>query len=130
MAASAKDGLGNAIRKIANDINVGIDTQPTIRPILDLSNVKTGINTMNGLLSTEASVGVLADVNSISVMMNRRSQNGGNSDVVSAIDKLRTDLNNADHTTYNINGVTYDDGSNLREAVETIIRYATIERRS
>ena len=87
------------------------------------------MNTLNGMLNTNSSVGVLANVNGINMMMNNRSQNGGNTDVISAIDRLRSDFNNTDRTTYNINGITYDDGSNLRDAVETIIRYANIERR-
>ena len=59
--------------------------------------------------------------------MNR--QNGGNGDVISAIDKLRDDLKNVNHTTYTINGITYDDGSNIAEAVKSIVRAAKVERR-
>ena len=129
MADSAKVGLADAISKIGDFISTDIDTQPTIRPVLDLTDISSGMNTLNGMLSTNSSVGVLANVNGINMMMNNRSQNGGNTDVISAIDRLRSDFNNADRTTYNINGITYDDGSNLRDAVETIIRYANIERR-
>ena len=52
------------------------------------------------------------------------------SDIVSAIDKLRRDVNSSSGTTnYNINGVTYDDGSNISTAVGEIVRAARIERR-
>ena len=64
-------------------------------------------------------------------MMNQRNQNGVNSDVVSAINKLRKDLGNTrGGDTYNVNGVTYDDGSNISNAVKSIVRAARIERRT
>jgi hypothetical protein len=56
-------------------------------------------------------------------------QNGGNGDVISAIDKLRDSLGNIGGNTYNVNGVTYDDGSNVSNAVQSLIRAARIERR-
>lgn len=129
MGDSAINGINRAISSIASVVNTDIDTQPTIRPILDLSDISGGMRKLDGMFNTNPSVGALANVGNISSMMNRYSQNGGNTDVVSAIDKLRDDFNSADRTTYNINGVTYDDGSNLRDAIETIIRYANIERR-
>ena len=129
MGDSAINGINKAISSIASVVNTDIDTQPTIRPILDLSDISGGMRKLDGMFNTNPSVGVLANVGTVSSMMNRYSQNGGNTDVISAIDRLRSDFNNTDRTTYNINGITYDDGSNLRDAVETIIRYANIERR-
>ena len=129
LGSTATDTISNAIRNLSTAVDTDIDTQPTIRPVLDLTDISSGMNTLNGMLNTNSSVGVLANVNGINMMMNNRSQNGGNTDVISAIDRLRSDFNNTDRTTYNINGITYDDGSNLRDAVETIIRYANIERR-
>jgi hypothetical protein len=61
--------------------------------------------------------------------MNRRSQNGANAEVVSAINDLNKKMDNLGNTTYSINGVTYDDGSSVADAMRTIVRYATIERR-
>ena len=37
--------------------------------------------------------------------------------------------NSSGGNTYQINGITYDDGSNVRDAVETLIRASLIERR-
>ena len=77
-----------------------------------------------------STVGVRANVGAISSMMNSRGQNGANDDVVSAIDKLRKDLGNiGGNTTYQLNGVTYDDGSNISSAIETIARAAIRGRR-
>lgn len=51
MAKSAKTGLGNAIAKVKDMINNGVDTQPTIRPILDLSDVEEKSHRLNTLFS-------------------------------------------------------------------------------
>ena len=51
MADSAKTGLGNAIAKVKDMIDNGVDTQPTIRPILDLSDVEEKSHRLNTLFS-------------------------------------------------------------------------------
>ena len=51
IANAAKNGLSNAISKVADFINDGIDAEPTIRPVLDLSNVEVGASRLNALLS-------------------------------------------------------------------------------
>jgi tape measure domain-containing protein len=129
MAKVALDGTKSAIYKISDIVNSDIDAQPTIRPVLDLSDIKSGANAIDGMLGVGSSIGVLSNVGTISYMMNRNNQNGVNDDVVSAIDKLRKDLGNINNTTYSINGVTYDDGSNISNAVKTLVRAAKIERR-
>ena len=123
----ARLGLGKAIRGVSNLISEGIDDEFTIRPVLDLSDVQSGAAAINGMLGTP-SVGVVTNLNAISTGMRAYRQNGGN-DVVSAIDKLGKNLGNTSNNTYNINGITYDDGSNISEAVQTLVRAARIERR-
>jgi hypothetical protein len=61
-------------------------------------------------------------------MMNNR-QNGGNDDVISALKDLKSSLSGRTGDTYSINGITYDDGSNVSEAIKTLVRAARIERR-
>lgn len=51
MADSAKTGLGNAIAKVKDMIDNGVDSQPTIRPILDLSDVEEKSHRLNTLFS-------------------------------------------------------------------------------
>ena len=127
----ARTGLSKAISKVNSIINNDFDSQPTIRPILDLSDVESGVGTIGNMFNRRLSIGAVADVNTISSMMNQRNQNGVNSDVVSAINKLRKDLGNTrGGDTYNVNGVTYDDGSNISNAVKSIVRAARIERRT
>jgi hypothetical protein len=129
LGSTATDTISSTISRISDMVSVDVDSQPTIRPVLDLSDVRSGVSTMSGMLNMESSVGVRANIGAISSMMSLRSQNGSNSDVVSAIDKLRKDLSNVGGDTYQINGVTYDDGSNINDAVRTLVRAARIERR-
>ena len=129
MADYARKGLSNAISRINDAINSDMDTQPTIRPVIDLSNVQTGAAAINGLFSNSVSIGAMANVRSISSIMANRNQNGSNDDVVSAINKLNDNLANAGGDTYSINGITYDDGSNISTAIKDIVREARMERR-
>jgi hypothetical protein len=129
MAEAARSGISNAIGKIGDIINSDIDAEPTIRPVLDLSDVESGSRLINGMFNNRLAIGATADVGSISSMMNSTIQNGGNDDVISAIDKLRDSLGNIGGNTYNVNGVTYDDGSNVSNAVKSLVRAARIERR-
>ena len=129
LGKTATKTISSAVSRIADLVNTDIDSQPTIRPVLDLSDVRSGVSSIGSLFAGTNSVGVKANVSAISSMMNERNQNGVNTDVVSAINKLRKDLSNIGNTTYSINGVTYDDGSNIAEAVKTITRAAIRERR-
>ncbi len=130
MADSAKQGLSNAIRRVVDIINSDMDTQPTIRPVLDLSDVESGVSSISGMFGMRPSVGVLGHVGAISASMRGYGQNGDNSEVVSAINKLNKNLGKVGNTYNTISGITYDDGSNISDAVKTLVRAARIERRT
>ena len=127
MGDNAIGAVSKAIANISEVINSDVDTQPTIRPVMDLDNVRSGMDTMSRMLGATPSVGVLANVNAISSSM-RGGQNGA-SDVVSAIKDIGKKLGSSGGDTYNINGITYDDGSNIAEAVKTLVRATKVERR-
>ena len=127
MGDNAINAVSNAIASISDVINSDVDTQPTIRPVMDLDNVRSGMDTMSRMLGATPSVGVLANVNAISSSM-RGGQNG-TSDVVSAIKDIGKKLGSSGGDTYQINGITYDDGSNIAEAVRTLVRATKVERR-
>jgi len=124
----AVDGLNEAVASMSSLIETGIDSQPTIRPVLDLSNVQNGISSMNSMFDN-SSIGVLSNLRTVSSEMNSRNQNGRNSDVVSAINKLGNTLNDSPKNTYNINGITYDGDSTVNQAVQQLINAIEIERR-
>ena len=129
LGSDATKSISNAISNIANFVDSDIDINPTIRPVLDLSDVKSGASSIGRLLGAGSSIGLMSDVKSIGSVMNRRSQNGVNDDVISAIDNLRRDVGKISTPSYNIGGITYDDGSNVSEAIKTLIRVAKIEGR-
>lgn len=129
MGKDAVVGTKKAISRLVDIVNSDmIDTQPTIRPILDLSDVESGVGTIDGLFGMQPSIGLMSNVGSISSMMSNR-QNGDNSDVISAINELGRKIGNTSNTTYNVNGVTYDDGTNISNAVKSLVRAAKVERR-
>ena len=120
--------MSKSIAGIADVVDSDVDTEPTIRPVLDLSDVKAGAGAIDGMLGSDRSVGVMANVRSIGSMMNNR-QNGSNSDVISAIKSLASKLDGSPRNVYNINGITYDDGSAVSNAVGELLRATTIEGR-
>lgn len=130
MADSAKTGLMNAFDRVSRIISGEIDVQPTIRPVLDLTNVRSGATAISGMLGLQPSMSVLTNIGAVSAMMDRRGQNGSADEVVAAINKLRKDLANVGNTSYTVNGVTYDDGSNIAAAVQDLTRAIRIGRRT
>ena len=64
--------MRSAIEQAATMINNDIDTQPTIRPVLDLSNVTNGVRAMNGMFNRNRQIGMLSDIsNGLSGYSNR-----------------------------------------------------------
>jgi len=130
MGNGAVDNTKKAISRIADVVGSDVDTQPTIRPVLDLSDVRSGAGAINGMFGMTPSIDVLSNIGAVSSMMNSRIQNGGNGDVISAINKLGKTLGNIGGNTYNVNGVTYDDGTNVSNAVQELVRAARVGRRA
>lgn len=62
IAASAKEGLRRAVAKIGEFIDDGIDAQPTIRPVLDLSQVKAGAGKLSALLSRSQAMKISSEI--------------------------------------------------------------------
>lgn len=121
---SASKVLSNVTAALTDDVN----TQPTIRPIVDLSNVESSSDAISNMLAMDPTVSAFSNVHSISAMMNR-NQNGANDDVVSAIKDLGKTIGKASGDTYQINGITYDSGSEVSDAIQTLIRASIIEGR-
>ena len=131
MAAAAMDGTRNAIARVSELLNTDLDSQPTIRPVLDISDISSGASKINSLFDMQPSVDLLTNVGSVNTMMNRR-QNGinmTNSDVVAAIKDLKTAIGKSSGDSYNINGITYDDGSAMADVIKALVRTSRIEGR-
>lgn len=129
MAFSAINTTRSAMSTVLDAMNTDMDTQPTIRPVVDLSDVKTGADAINGMLNGAQRIGVQSNLGAIGSTMNALRQNGNNDDIIYAINKLRDKLDGIGNTYNTVNGLTYDDGSNVTDAVETLVRYAKIGRR-
>lgn len=129
MASQAMTNMHSAISEISNMVYDDIDAQPTIRPIMDLSNIRYGVGAIDGMLAKEASIGAGVNLSSISSAMSQRRQTRVNDDVVSAINKLRGDIGNIGGTTYQINGISYEDGSSVGNALQQLVRAIKMEGR-
>lgn len=128
MGQAATQSISSAISSAANLVDKVAESTPTIRPVVDLSDVKDQASTIGSLFSNPM-VSPTSNIRAIKTLMDENSQNGNIDDVVSAINKLRKDMGNVGNTYNSINGVTYDDGSGISDAVETIFRAARVERR-
>ena len=124
----ATQSISTAISSAAEMVNMGIDSTPTIRPVVDLSDVKDQASLIGSLFGNPI-VSPDSDIRAIKSIMDVNNQNGNIEDIVSAINKLRKDIGNTGNTYNSINGITYDNGSEISEAVGTLVRAARIERR-
>ena len=126
LADSVVQNVKNPLSNIGKLVDGEIDATPTITPVMDLSNVEQGARRLSDMIGSQdvrlnGRTSMLAG--SVGIIQNGKD----NSDVISAIKDLKDGLTN--NTSYNINGITYDDGSNITNAVETLVRAARIERR-
>ena len=128
LAQTVINSTNKALSAASKVLNSDMDANPVITPVMDLSNVQSGANAINNLLSNRTMS--IAGVSGGITKSIGRVQNGvSNAEVVSAIKDLKNDIGNTSSTTYQINGITYDDGSNITNAVETLVRAAKMERR-
>lgn len=129
MGGSAIDGIRDAIAKISTMTVDDMDISPTIRPVIDMSDVQAGASTINSMFGSGTLSVNARNVGAISAAMSNRQNGSSNDDIVSSINALRKDISDMPRNTYSINGITYDDGSNIADAMKTIVRAARVERR-
>nr|DAY89487.1 MAG TPA: tail tape measure [Caudoviricetes sp.] len=95
MADYATDGLSNAMSIVADLLNGDMDTQPTIRPVLDLSNVMHGAEHLDSLFYPQRTIGLAGQA---SLAFAESGRNGGttvnvdNDDVVEELRALRSEM--------------------------------------
>ena len=63
VAESAIAMTQNVISKVAEAVNSGIDAEPTIRPVLDLSNVEEGTKRINAMFSRDQALSIDRSMN-------------------------------------------------------------------
>ena len=79
MAQTALDSTKNAIAKVADAINSDMDTQPTIRPVLDLTDVETKAGRLNTLFSRNRALSIESSMNHPSTLENQNGAQTGSS---------------------------------------------------
>lgn len=130
LGETATDTISSAIAKVADYIDSDMDAQPTIRPVLDLSDVKAGASTIGGMFS-DRTLSVNAQTAGIVSASMAGRQNGNDSkEIVSAIKALRKDISEMPREAVNINGITYSGDSEINNAVQTLVRAVRVGGRS
>jgi hypothetical protein len=122
------EGLNGAVSMLNDILAMDIDTEPVIRPVLDLSDIRSGARNISSMVDLTPSVGIASNITAINGMTNTHRAASA-SDMMSMFEMLKGTLNKPAGNTYIVNGVTYDDGSNVASAVSSLIRAARVERR-
>ena len=78
MAKSAKTGLQDAIAKVVDMMDENIDYQPTIRPVLDLSEVESKSHKLNTLFSRTQAITLGGSINASKAHENQNGDSGSN----------------------------------------------------
>lgn len=124
-AGTKANGLQSAAEDVANAISLSTEFKPTIRPILDLSDITSGGKRINSIFdgfSISTSFRLAATSNS---MFNaNRSNTISPLDILKNISGTPKTVNN-----YEINGISYDDGSTIANAVLQLINAVRVEER-
>lgn len=101
---------------------------PTITPVVDMSGVYASTRDIDQIFGAR-SFGVSGNLDAVNRMFSTRQNGSDNSDIISALDKLGKGIQEMPRNDYHINGVTYDDGSNVSNAVGSLVRALRIEGR-
>ena len=105
------------------------DYNPVIRPVLDDRQFKTDLASAINATSMSARSQIRVNASYISKGLAQENQNGFNEQILRSIGKLRKEVAEISKPTYNVGGITYDDGSNVATAVRELTRAVRVERR-
>ena len=65
LAEAAHKGTSEAIKKVADFVSYGMDAQPTIRPVLDLTDVAAGFGQLNTMFGHKQAISIGARMNNV-----------------------------------------------------------------
>ena len=111
VANSARDGLQNTLSKIRNLVSGDLDFQPTIRPVLDLSNIQNGASQISGLFSQRSVA--LASANTGIISNGISMQNLIDEAIKSTIKQIPKDGNSSLDRTYQLEVPVYLHGREI-----------------
>lgn len=103
--------------------SIDFDSTPVIRPVIDLSDVQNGVKYIDNAFSYRS-------VGKLGAAIDATLDASSNDDVIAAINRLGTNIDNMPRNTYTVGDVSYDDGSTTARAVSELTRAIKIRRRS
>lgn len=119
------------------------DISPTITPVVDLSNVENGSKLISSMFNQnllysangDSASRLLPSISGSNLMGQAIASNlvtkVSNMDVVSAINKMSSKMDSIGPTYNNyMSGITYDDGTNIANAIQTIAHEIKMDGRS
>ena len=94
----AVTGMTKTIKRLSDNIDLYIESDPTIKPVLDLSDIKNGSKDIDKMLYNKKSVELADNVNfamntALERNQNEKTKTYNDSGVISEIGKLREDIN-------------------------------------
>jgi hypothetical protein len=128
-----------ALAPVAELMNSNMIDDPVIKPVLDLSDFQNGSNRLYSMMSDMDRYSLhgnvdLATNTAFSVDRERQSRRDRDDDVLSALidglKELKRQNDEPHGNTYIIDGITYDDGSNVANAIGALIRAAKVGGRA
>lgn len=118
-------GLQSATGDIVNAMSLSTEFQPTIRPILDLSDITSGGKRINSIFDGfNISTSFRLAATSNSMFNANRSNTISPLDILKNVSGTPKTVNN-----YEINGISYDDGSTVANAILQLINAVRVEER-
>lgn len=126
VAGKSLSTVKDTMARVYSIANEGTFLSPTITPVMDLSEIQNGANSIPGMLSGYS----LSLANDNNMLNNERLARNQANSFSSLLGGLKTAImNQKPSNNYNINGITYDDGSNIANAMQAIANAAIIEGR-
>lgn len=129
---TATDIMGKTIKDIYDALNSDVETQPTIRPIMDLTDIQNGANEIGNMMNGYSIAGSLQLANATANAMNR-STSYANDSTLNAINKLQDTLSSIlgkpsieQNNNFNIQG---DNPREIADEVSHILQ-KQVERRN
>lgn len=121
LANETSDTLGTLMAQTLASFD-DAELNPVITPVLNLDEVHSGFASLNDLMNY--------NLGSMAMEVPTVMRQSTTDDVISAIDQLGSAISSTGGDTYNVNGITYDDGSAVSSAVQQLIYAANIARRT
>ena len=120
---TARNNIKSSIELLNSTLNSDLNFDPTITPMVNLDNVDAAASSISDMFNKNT----IFSTNDINATI-KQNQNRVDP-TLTAIEGLKSELGKTGNTYNTINGITYDDGSNIHSAVGTLLHAAGVQRR-